>query len=181
MRRWQSGQRVDETDAGSAGNRVVLRPLTEDDLHVVTPWYEGLQGYRRRLEEVRAHSSRGLLAITRRDDDAPIGVLEYRVGYPAEGWLCVGFVAVEPPLRGLGFGSEAVRLLEEEALRRGRARRFCAEVPRGNGTGLYFWLRLGYRPVGPGEDHWPGRRPRGIIGMMREFENLEPRTAYLSF
>ena len=178
MRRWQSGQRVDETDAGSAPppKFVGRGPSLDRGRAGALPY-----GMVPLDAEVRAHSSRGLLAITRRDDDAPIGVLEYRVGYPAEGWLCVGFVAVEPPLRGLGFGSEAVRLLEEEALRRGRARRFCAEVPRGNGTGLYFWLRLGYRPVGPGEDHWPGRRPRGIIGMMREFENLEPRTADLSF
>ena len=178
MRRWQSGQRVDETDAGSAPppKFVGRGPSLDRGRAGALPY-----GMVPLDAEDRAHSSRGLLAIARRDDEAPIGVLEYRVGYPAEGWLCVGFVAVEPPLRGLGFGSEAVRLLEEEALRRGLARRFCAEVPLGNGTGLYFWLRLGYRPVGPGEDHWPGRRPRGIIGMMREFENLGPRTAYVSF
>jgi hypothetical protein len=34
------------------------------------------------------------------------------------------------------------------------------------GLGLYFWLRLGYHPVGPTENS-RSRLPHGIISMMR--------------
>ena len=62
----------------------------------------------------------------------------------------MGFIAVAPAYRGHGYGSEAIRTLEAEALRRGLASRLRADVHRANGLGFYFWLRLGYRPVGLG-------------------------------
>ena len=50
-------------------------------------------------------------------------------------------------------------MLEEWAERKGVAKRFRAEVPLVNGLGLYFWLRLGYRPPTPG--HTPSPAPVG--------------------
>jgi ribosomal protein S18 acetylase RimI-like enzyme len=59
--------------------------------------------------------------------------------------LDVLWIELEAGHRGWGHGSEAVRLLEVEAARRG-ATSARAEVPVGNGLALYFWLRSGYRP-----------------------------------
>ncbi|HLB26858.1 MAG TPA: hypothetical protein VJN32_04360, partial [Dehalococcoidia bacterium] len=93
--------------------------------------------------------------IVRRADGAVIGEMECRAGEPAAGWLTVEAIAMETGRRGWGYGSEAVRLLEAE----GKAERFLARVDAGNGLGLYFWLRLGYRPALPGEV--PGGPERG--------------------
>ena len=145
------------------GSRVALRLLTEDDIQAVASWCEGAEDLRERFDD--AHC--GVLAITRCEDDSAIGVVEYRLGVPEDGWLNMEFVAVEPRVRGLGLESEAVRLVEGEMAEKGRADRFCARVDKSNGLELYFWLRLGYRPARPGEDPWPGERPNGIMSMVR--------------
>jgi len=110
--------------------------------------------------------------IVRRADGAAIGEVKCRADEPAAGWLTVGCIALAEGERGWGYGSEAVRLLEAKA--KAKAVRFRADVDAGNGLALYFWLRLGYRPARAGEV--PGRPPRGMIAMVREAQNLEPRT-----
>ena len=109
--------------------------------------------------------------IVRRADGVVIGEVKCRADDPARGWLTVVCVDVGEEQRGWGYGSEAVRLLEAEA----KGERFLARVDARNGLGLYFWLRLGYRPVRP--DEVPGRPPRGIITMVRRerTQNREPR------
>ncbi len=139
------------------GQRVALRPLKEGDRETVA----------RRLEETLLDGDDGLLAITSREGGSIYGVLAYRLGHPERGWLSVEAVAVEPGLSGQGYDTEAVRLLEGEVLERGQASRICAPVRHDDGLGLYFWLRLGYRPARPDEDPWPGECPSGIICMIR--------------
>jgi len=109
--------------------------------------------------------------IVCRADDAVIGEVSCSADDPAAGWLSVGSIAVDAGQRGWGYGSEAVRLLEAA----GSAERFLARVDAGNGLGLYFWLRLGYRPARAGEV--PGKASRGIITMVRvRTQDREPRT-----
>ena len=109
--------------------------------------------------------------IVRRADGAVIGEVKCRADDPARGWLTVVCVDVGEEQRGWGYGSEAVRLLEATS----GGERFLAKVDAANGLGLYFWLRLGYRPVRP--DEVPGRRPSGMISMVRRerTQNREPR------
>ncbi len=139
------------------GQRLALRPLVEGDREAVARW----------LKEQRVDAGDSLLAITSREGDSIYGVLAYRQGYPEEGWLSVEGVAVEPRLSGQGYDAEAVRLLEGEALERGLASRFCAPVRHNDGLGLYFWLRLGYRPALPDENPWPGGSGSDMIAMVR--------------
>ncbi len=136
---------------------MALRPLKEGDREAVARW----------LEETLIDADDGLLAITSREGDSIYGVLAYQLGYPERGWLSVEAVAVEPGLRGRGYDAEAVRLLEEEALERGLASRFWAPVRHDDGPGLYFWLRLGYRPAAAGENPWPGGAPHDMMAMVR--------------
>jgi RimJ/RimL family protein N-acetyltransferase len=106
--------------------------------------------------------SNGRAAIARGEEE--IGYVEYRVGHPAEGWLTIGDIELVEGQRGWGYGSEAVRLLEGWAVYEGLAQEFRAEVDARNGLGLYFWLRLGYRPGASAGDG------RDVMTMVREIE-----------
>lgn len=98
----------------------------------------------------------GALVIERLGDPGPIGIVEFDV---SDRLLAIKFIALAKANRGWGYGSEAVRLLEEEAIRGAIAQRFRAEVDLRNGLGLYFWLRLGYRP---------DAGSAGVLPMVRE-------------
>jgi RimJ/RimL family protein N-acetyltransferase len=100
-----------------------------------------------------------LFAITQAEADEPIGLIEYRLDGD---WLTVAFIALAKAYRGWGYGSEAVRLVEEWAAREGLAERFRAEVDVRNGLGLYFWLRLGYRPLAAAKEG------RAVLAMVRD-------------
>lgn len=117
-------KRPGKTGMENAGSRVTLRPLSEDDLSELSRWCKANRPLEERLKEARADAVLGLLAITVAGEGEPVGVLQYRAGVPEDGWLGFGFVTVEPGLRGLGLDSDAVRLVEGDALERGVARRF---------------------------------------------------------
>ena len=108
--------------------------------------------------ELRIGEAQDVALIVLREAGRDLGRLSYRL---AEGWLTFEWMEIEPGCRGWGYGSEAVRLLEVEA----GGERFRANVDARNGLGLYFWLRLGYRPARP--DEVPGGSTRGIITMVR--------------
>ena len=159
-----------EGAAAAAGNRVLLRPFSRDDPEAIERWYEeaaraAFEG--RRLEELQSEASgetAWLLAVERENEDNPIGLLEYDV---RDGWLRVPFIALAKPYRGWGYGSEAVCLLEEWAVCSKIAGRFQAEIHVRNGLGLYFWLRLGYRPAGGDEFNWQWSETRDKMPMVR--------------
>jgi RimJ/RimL family protein N-acetyltransferase len=164
-----------------AGKRVSLRPIGDGDLAAIEPWlskavaaaggphplplHRGGQvsrpaGEGRSVDPL----SNGVLVIEREGESEPIGIVEYEA---TEGWLTVAFIALAKAYRGWGYGSEAVRLVEEWAVRGGLAERFRAEVDARNGLGLYFWLRLGYRPGASAGDG------RHVMTMVREIETEE--------
>ena len=160
--------------------RVTLRPAARGDLPQIEPWYaealaaaHGLrepptgETLKRQFSEAKA-TDMGLLLIAKADDPAPIGLLQYRLGFPDKGWLAIGFLALAAGCRGWGYGSEAVRLVEDWAVDSRKARRFLAEVDARNGLALYFWLRLGYRPARANEVFWRAPDEDGIIAMVRE-------------
>lgn len=125
-----------------SGERVVLRPLSDDDLSTLGV---GMPPVR---EGSEAH------AIVRAHDATPIGRIQYLAPRSRSGWLTIDFIELAPQLRGWGYGSEAVKLLEDETTRLGLAQRFRADVPLHNGLALYFWLRMGYRPTAPTDAFW---------------------------
>jgi RimJ/RimL family protein N-acetyltransferase len=150
-------------------NRVSLRLLWDKDLAAIEAWYGEAAGAayeERSIEELRGGDFFG---VTRPQEDEPIGLLEYR----RDGeWLAIPFTALAKPFRGWGYGSEAVRLLEEWAIREGMAKRFRAEVDVRNGLGLYFWLRLGYRPASVSEFDWQTDVARDKMPMVRAPDNV---------
>lgn len=131
------------------GQRVALRPQREGDRDAMAGWYDLAPGGR----------GREVLVATRVGDDEPVAVVHYRVQGPR---LVFERVVEAPEARGLGYGLEAARMIEEEARRRGLAQRFESEIRLEEGLALYFWLRLGYRPRG-----WPSRKRGRIISAVR--------------
>ena len=79
------------------------------------------------------------------DGDAPhaVGALSARLQRDQLVW---GWLALDPDWRARGLAAAAVPLVERAAARAG-AKRACVRVSAANGVALYFWLRLGYRPL----------------------------------
>lgn len=144
-----SGLGLTRRQAALAGERIELRPPSDADREALAGLLDGPSGE--------------VAAIVRREDGRPVGALAYRL---ANGWLVVEAVALEAGERGRGYGSEAVRLIEEDAGKRG-AKRFGFAVPQEDGLALYFALRLGYRPAAAGERLWHGASGSGIIAVVR--------------
>jgi hypothetical protein len=65
MRGCQSRQRAKGADGERTGHRVVLRPLSDEDLCVVASWYEKGRDLPRRLEEAKVEPTACLLAVSR--------------------------------------------------------------------------------------------------------------------
>jgi GNAT superfamily N-acetyltransferase len=78
-------------------------------------------------------------------------------------WLVWSWLAVDETLRAYGYGGAAVPIVERAAQRAGLVGARVL-VPASNGVALYFWLRLGYRPLAKGS--W--RRPYEGTWMVRE-------------
>jgi len=161
---------------GLVGKRVSLRPIGDGDLAAIEPWLSeavAAAGIPHPLPLSRgAGEGRSVdpplgvvLVVERIDDNGPIGIVEYK---PTDGWMTVRFIGLAKAYRGWGYGSEALRLLEEWAALDRLAERFRAEVDVHNGLGLYFWLRLGYRPVGRAERAaWHLEGSRDSMAMVR--------------
>ncbi len=80
--------------------------------------------------------------------DVGVAVLVPRWPAPHEAALFA--VAIAPEHRGRATASKALLVIERRLRREGIAR-LLARVPRTNGRGLYFMLRVGYTPVPPSD------------------------------
>ena len=89
--------------------------------------------------------------------------------------LAWSWLAVAAEWRAFGYGGAAVPIVERAAARLG-CRRARVLVPAGNGSGLYFWLRLGYRPDPAGR--WP--KPVEGTWMLRRLDDRDPPNAGVS-
>jgi hypothetical protein len=71
------------------------------------------------------------------------------------------FLAIDPARRFRGLGGEAGMALDAH-LRGHGFEKVYAPVPDGRGLAVYFWLRLGFRPLLPGEP------PGTVVGLAGE-------------
>jgi hypothetical protein len=80
---------------------------------------------------------------------------------------CIPFLGIEPARRFRGLGGEAGLALERHLRLRSGVRRVLAPVPDGRGLAVYFWLRLGFRPLTTSEAPWPlvGLSPTKVAGI----------------
>ena len=145
--------------------RVALRPLLPADNADVDPW---LQDAMAAVDGVKpsADTPASLAAlgphVNARWPGATVeaviveasvaGLLVWRPARPrprvSQPAFAIEALTVRAGLRNRGYGAEAVYCLE--AAHPGA--RVKAAVPRFNGLAIYFWLRVGYRPVRIDED-----------------------------
>jgi len=134
---------------------MALRPLTDKDLGALADWFptltRALAVDEQRLAAIidDARSRREALAVVEEEAE---GLLLYRSDAPEARAAQVELLAVAPDRRRFGIGSRAVLGLEQRLAGR-RVGRCYVLVPSDLGLGLYFWLRLGYRPLTQAE--WP--------------------------
>jgi hypothetical protein len=134
---------------------VALRPLEEGDAAWLDQWFGAVaasvgyhtgretpsDGLRRRL----AREKRLRVRTVERDGRA-VGVAVYRVYTPRRESAMFEFIGTTPADARRGSGMAAAALVEE-LLRAGGTRTVYAPAPAGHGIDVYFWIRLGYRPL----------------------------------
>jgi len=98
-----------------------------------------------------ADDPRRVVRVIVRDDTA-VGLAVYRVGAPRDGCAIVEFVGTPASEARRGAGMRAAALVEDELRALGVGTIF-APAPAVHGIAMYFWIRLGYRPLLRGE--WP--------------------------
>jgi hypothetical protein len=94
---------------------------------------------------VRIEATDGETVIVRRESGERVGSLRVELTGDT---LTIESLEIELALRGFGLGSEAAGLVREAAERESRTLRALA--PGDNGLAVYFWIRMGLRPL-PGE------------------------------
>jgi hypothetical protein len=147
---------------------VSLRDLRREDAGWLDTWLGACAasvGYER-MEP--AEPSQTLFSAINADLNArviaaglPVGLVTYRID-GADG--VIEFVGVEPAFARRGYGHAGAALVEEE-MRTAGVRRTFAAAPAIHGIDVYFWIRLGYRPLVRGE--WPCDRP-GVAWLARD-------------
>ncbi len=71
----------------------------------------------------------------------------YELGSPHAGAALIRLLAVAPDSRRTGLGGRVALALEKHLATSTRTRQIYVAVPSRIGIALYFWLRLGYRPL----------------------------------
>ena len=135
-----------------------LRSLRASDVLALSAWLSPLTmelGCGRWISEPTLRESVAAHDVLLYSDDAGDAFVAYEAGTPVPGCARIDFVAVAREKRRLGIGSRAALALERRLAR--SADRIYVRVPPRLGLALYFWLRLGYRPLL--QHDWPA--PRG--------------------
>ena len=94
-------------------------------------------------------------------ESSPLGIAVVQVDAVA-GAICIPFVGIDPTRRFRGLGGEAGLAIERHLRAHLGAARFLAPIPDGRGLAVYFWLRLGYRPLLGSES------PGALVGLTSE-------------
>lgn len=149
---------------------VMLRPARSSDAAWLATWLPGVAqsvGYAD-APDVAAIAAllrdRGRLMRVIEREHGAVGVIVARRNAPDRAWAIVELVATPPGEARRGAGMEAARLLES-VVRRAGARRLYAPAPEVHGIAMYFWIRLGYRPLLRPE--WPCTR-EGVAWLVRD-------------
>jgi hypothetical protein len=152
--------------------RLTLRAATLDDVAALADWLSAALSPDWQIEDLEAALplAHGVL-ISDRTGQA-LGLIVLLADRPEQGAISFPLVAVAPQRRFSGLGGEAVLAVEREVRARWGAQRCYAPVPDGRGLAVYFWLRLGYRPLTHAQAPWPlaglSAEPRRGMWMVRE-------------
>lgn len=151
---------------------VRLRPLQPLDADAGAEWLRAIA-----MEiGVGAPRAGALTAVVQRDearaievDGEPAGLVAWKLR-GGDAWLVA--LALKPPWRRRGRGMEAALLAEREMAAAGVVK-INVPAPATHGIALYFWLRLGYRPLRRSD--WPPCQSDEPVAWLAR--DLEPAVA----
>lgn len=136
-------------------------------------WLEGALAPEWTLADLDATVADGGGVLISDAEGAAIGMAIALRDVPETGCATLPFLAIDPVRRFRGLGGEAGLALDAR-LRSHGFEKVYAPVPEGRGLAVYFWLRLGFRPLTTPE--WPGplvglnAEPVRGIWMLRDSE-----------
>lgn len=134
---------------------IVLRELRDADRTWLVGWLPAVAGsvdYDASTITSDAAITDGRTVHVIERDDSAVGLVVYRLNAPRAGCAIVEFVGTPAAEARRGAGMRAAALVEDELRARG-VRTIFAPVAAVHGISMYFWIRLGYRPLLRGE--WP--------------------------
>lgn len=108
-------------------------------------------------------SSKHVFAVLK--DDRPVGLVDLIDGYPAEGIVFVGLLAIAEDRHGEGIGRATQRLIEEFAHGLGAKKLRLAVVE--DNPARAFWLEMGYTETGERKPH-PGEAKMTMVRLMEK-------------
>jgi len=136
---WARGLGVSLAESGAA------HILADPALHRALA--DGIEhGHDGALHAFPEHAAWYLVREARQD----VGVAVVARDFPRAGEAALFAVAIAPERRGRATATKAMLVIERRLAHEGYAR-LIARVPRTNGRGLYFMLRVGYTPLPPDE------------------------------
>jgi GNAT superfamily N-acetyltransferase len=141
--------------------RIALSSLTEEAVAHM-PWLEAALAPEWTLDDFEAARPRCEGVLISDLEGTPMGLVLVGLDSPASGDATIVFLAMQPERRYRGLGGEAGLAVERLVRERAGARGVYAGVPEGRGLAVYFWLRLGFRPLSIAE------APKSPLGLSSE-------------
>jgi GNAT superfamily N-acetyltransferase len=141
--------------------RVQLSALTAERAAGLSGWLEAALAPEWTPGDLPGHLDAGRGVLVSDSESEPIGAAVVVLGVPDAASASVPLIAIDPQRRFRGIGGEAGLALERHLRSRLGIERLYAPVPEARGLAVYFWLRLGYRPLSAGEMPGP---PAGLNG-----------------
>ena len=138
--------------------RIGLSALTAEALAQMSAWLAGALAPEWTFEELETALASATGVLISDAEGEAIGMAVVMPDTPAPGCASVPLIAIDPARRFRGLGGEAGIALDHH-LRASGFERVYAPIPDGRGLAVYFWLRLGFRPLRTPES--PGR----LIGL----------------
>lgn len=155
-----------------ASRRVVLSALDQAALQTMQGWLVAALEPDWLLFDLERAIEGGRGVLIRDWQQETIGLAVVQPETPLPGAAAVSFLAVDPARRFRGLGGEAGLALEKHLRAALKVDKVFAPVPDGRGLAVYFWLRLGYRPLLHSQAPWPlaglSAEPRPGIWLVRE-------------
>jgi GNAT superfamily N-acetyltransferase len=152
-----------ELSSPLAAGRVRLSALTPEALARMAGWLPASLAPEWTLTDLESALEAATGVLISDADETPIGLALVRLDAPAAGCASVPLITIDPERRFRGLGGEAGIALDRH-MRASGFEKVYAAIPDGRGLAVYFWLRLGFRPLTTPE--WPGP-VTGLLGESR--------------
>jgi GNAT superfamily N-acetyltransferase len=143
--------------------RVRLSALTPEALAGMSAWLAAALAPEWTIGDLEAALKTASGVLISDVDGEAIGLAVVQTDVPRPGCASVPLIAIEPSRRFRGLGGEAGIALDAQVRAAGYENVY-APVPDGRGLAVYFWLRLGFRPLRLDEAPGP---PIGLLGETR--------------